>query len=221
MIILTSNVGTRQLKDFGRGIGFAAQNRTADDKEYARSVIQKALNKTFSPEFLNRLDEIITFDQLTLDAITRIYLLRLRYQMRIAYRNQTRRHLMVEEVVPWALVGANGQDQLDLERAQYLLVNAPIGGNFSAPVAQGKIEEAIALYTQHAETLNAFAQRRAAQISAAHRGEMLDDQQAPGETKRHKSSNVYLNDGSVVEVKVCDPIDLIGVYVLLPDLDSL
>lgn len=154
-------------------------------------------------------------------AITRIYLLRLRYQMRIAYRNQTRRHLMVEEVVPWALVGANGQDQLDLERAQYLLVNAPIGGNFSAPVAQGKIEEAIALYTQHAETLNAFAQRRAAQISAAHRGEMLDDQQAPGETKRHKSSNVYLNDGSVVEVKVCDPIDLIGVYVLLPDLDSL
>ena len=72
VIILTSNVGTRQLKDFGRGIGFAAQNRTADDKEYARSVIQKALNKTFSPEFLNRLDEIITFDQLTLDAITRI-----------------------------------------------------------------------------------------------------------------------------------------------------
>ena len=72
VIILTSNIGTRQLKDFGRGIGFAAQNRGAEDKEYARSVIQKALNKTFSPEFLNRLDEIITFDQLTLDSITRI-----------------------------------------------------------------------------------------------------------------------------------------------------
>ena len=72
VIILTSNIGTRQLKDFGRGIGFAAQNRGAEDKEYARGVIQKALNKTFSPEFLNRLDEIITFDQLTLDSITRI-----------------------------------------------------------------------------------------------------------------------------------------------------
>lgn len=71
VIIMTSNIGTRQLKEFGRGVGFAAQNRT-DDKEYSRSVIQKALNKTFSPEFLNRLDEIITFDQLSLDAITRI-----------------------------------------------------------------------------------------------------------------------------------------------------
>jgi len=71
VIIMTSNIGTRQLKEFGRGVGFAAQNRT-NDKEYSRGVIQKALNKTFSPEFLNRLDEIITFDQLSLDAITRI-----------------------------------------------------------------------------------------------------------------------------------------------------
>lgn len=71
VIIMTSNIGTRQLKEFGRGVGFAAQNRT-DDREYSRGVIQKALNKTFSPEFLNRLDEIITFDQLSLDAITRI-----------------------------------------------------------------------------------------------------------------------------------------------------
>ncbi|MDO4164294.1 MAG: ATP-dependent Clp protease ATP-binding subunit [Bacteroides sp.] len=71
VVIMTSNVGTRQLKDFGRGIGFAAQNR-ADDKEYSRGVIQKALNKSFAPEFLNRIDEIITFDQLSLDAITKI-----------------------------------------------------------------------------------------------------------------------------------------------------
>ena len=71
VIIMTSNIGTRQLKEFGRGIGFAAQSR-ANDNEYSRSVIQKALNKTFAPEFLNRLDEIITFDQLTLEAITRI-----------------------------------------------------------------------------------------------------------------------------------------------------
>lgn len=71
VIIMTSNIGTRQLKEFGRGIGFAAQTNLSN-KEYSRGVIQKALNKTFSPEFLNRLDDIITFDQLSLDAITKI-----------------------------------------------------------------------------------------------------------------------------------------------------
>lgn len=71
IVIMTSNIGTRQLKEFGKGIGFAVQVRT-DDKEYSRSVITKALNKSFAPEFINRLDEIITFDQLDLDALTRI-----------------------------------------------------------------------------------------------------------------------------------------------------
>ncbi|MBR3625917.1 MAG: ATP-dependent Clp protease ATP-binding subunit, partial [Bacteroidaceae bacterium] len=71
VIIMTSNIGTRQLKEFGTGVGFTAQKRV-DDKEYSRSVIQKALNKKFAPEFLNRIDEIITFDQLSLDAIVKI-----------------------------------------------------------------------------------------------------------------------------------------------------
>lgn len=71
IVIMTSNIGTRQLKEFGKGIGFAAQVRT-DDKEYSRSVITKALNKSFAPEFINRLDEIMTFDQLDLDALTKI-----------------------------------------------------------------------------------------------------------------------------------------------------
>lgn len=71
VVIMTSNIGTRQLKEFGRGVGFAAQNRM-DDKEHSRSVIQKALNKSFAPEFLNRIDEIITFDQLSLEAIVKI-----------------------------------------------------------------------------------------------------------------------------------------------------
>lgn len=71
VIIMTSNIGTRQLKEFGKGIGFAAQTRT-DDKEYSRSVIIKALNKSFAPEFINRLDEIITFDQLDIEALTKI-----------------------------------------------------------------------------------------------------------------------------------------------------
>ena len=71
VVIMTSNVGTRQLKDFGRGVGFSAMEGM-DDKQVSRSVIQKALNRQFSPEFLNRIDEIITFDQLDLDAITKI-----------------------------------------------------------------------------------------------------------------------------------------------------
>ena len=68
VIIMTSNVGTRELKDFGTGIGFAKDER-AGDKKYSRDVIQKALNKRFAPEFLNRVDEIINFDQLGKEAI--------------------------------------------------------------------------------------------------------------------------------------------------------
>ena len=83
VIIMTSNTGTRQLKDFGQGIGFTANrlngvNMTASDKEYARSIIQKSLSKQFAPEFLNRLDEIITFDQLDLEAIKKIIDIELR-----------------------------------------------------------------------------------------------------------------------------------------------
>lgn len=77
VIIMTSNAGTRQLKDFGRGVGFNTKNDSAfmldeKDKEHARQIVQKALSKQFSPEFLNRLDEIITFDQLDLAAIKQI-----------------------------------------------------------------------------------------------------------------------------------------------------
>ena len=71
VIIMTSNVGSRQLKDFGQGIGFSSRTNT-ENKEHSRGVIQKALNKSFAPEFLNRIDEIITFDQLTLDSIKQI-----------------------------------------------------------------------------------------------------------------------------------------------------
>ena len=71
VIILTSNIGTRQLKEFGKGVGFAAQLRT-DDSEHSKAVITKALNKSFAPEFINRLDEIITFDQLDENALQKI-----------------------------------------------------------------------------------------------------------------------------------------------------
>ncbi len=75
IIIMTSNTGTRQLVDFGNGIGFNAallDNSSEKAKEYARSVIQKSLAHQFAPEFLNRLDEIITFDQLDNTAIRKI-----------------------------------------------------------------------------------------------------------------------------------------------------
>ena len=77
VIIMTSNAGTRQLKEFGRGVGFntggtLGPNMNEKDKEYARSIIQKSLSRQFAPEFLNRLDEIITFDQLDLSAIGKI-----------------------------------------------------------------------------------------------------------------------------------------------------
>ncbi len=82
VIIMTSNAGTRQLKDFGRGVGFNSGQvgiaMNEQDKEHARSIVQKALSKQFSPEFLNRLDEIITFDQLDLEAIKNIVDIELR-----------------------------------------------------------------------------------------------------------------------------------------------
>ena len=75
ILIMTSNVGSRQLKDFGSGIGF---NTASESKEQAHGVISKALNKAFSPEFLNRVDDIIMFDQLDKEAIFNIIDIELR-----------------------------------------------------------------------------------------------------------------------------------------------
>ena len=77
IIIMTSNTGTRQLKDFGRGIGFhAAQTDAgrpaAEDTERAAGIMKRALERQFAPEFLNRLDEIVTFSQLTLPSVRKI-----------------------------------------------------------------------------------------------------------------------------------------------------
>ncbi|MCM1292753.1 MAG: ATP-dependent Clp protease ATP-binding subunit [Bacteroides sp.] len=70
IIIMTSNIGTRQLKDFGTGVGFTTPS--ADDKSYTHGVLQKALQKAFAPEFLNRIDDIVMFDQLDKEAIFKI-----------------------------------------------------------------------------------------------------------------------------------------------------
>ncbi|MGM9842103.1 MAG: ATP-dependent Clp protease ATP-binding subunit [Candidatus Limisoma sp.] len=69
IIIMTSNIGTRQLKDYGNGIGF---DTGTDRQEQSRSIIQKALNKTFAPEFINRIDDIVMFNSLERDDIYKI-----------------------------------------------------------------------------------------------------------------------------------------------------
>jgi len=71
IVIMTSNIGTRQLKDFGQGVGFST-NSNSHCNEYAKSVIQNALKKTFSPEFLNRIDDVVIFNTLDRDDIHKI-----------------------------------------------------------------------------------------------------------------------------------------------------
>ena len=72
MIIMTSNIGVRQLKDFGQGVGFKTQSRVDSAEDYGKSVIQNALKKTFSPEFLNRIDDIVIFNSLDQEDIFKI-----------------------------------------------------------------------------------------------------------------------------------------------------
>ena len=69
LIIMTSNIGARQLKEFGDGVGFATATRMEQTDENNRSVIEKALKRTFSPEFLNRIDDVVVFNSLTKDNI--------------------------------------------------------------------------------------------------------------------------------------------------------
>ncbi|MFA5587147.1 MAG: ATP-dependent Clp protease ATP-binding subunit [Mariniphaga sp.] len=72
IIIMTSNIGTRQLKDFGRGVGFATIQDDESDNEHAKYVIQKALKRAFAPEFLNRVDDVVMFNQLSRENIQQI-----------------------------------------------------------------------------------------------------------------------------------------------------
>ena len=72
IIIMTSNIGTRQIKDFGQGIGFSTSAREASSNEYMKSIIHKALKKAFAPEFLNRVDDVIIFNHLQKDDIHKI-----------------------------------------------------------------------------------------------------------------------------------------------------
>jgi ATP-dependent Clp protease ATP-binding subunit ClpC len=72
IVIMTSNIGTRELKDFGQGVGFATKAKQSASNEHAKSVIQKALKRAFAPEFLNRIDDVVLFNALTRDDIFQI-----------------------------------------------------------------------------------------------------------------------------------------------------
>lgn len=72
LIIMTSNIGVRQLKDFGQGVGFATKARESAAEDHAKGVIQNALKRTFSPEFLNRVDDVVIFNSLSQEDIFKI-----------------------------------------------------------------------------------------------------------------------------------------------------
>jgi ATP-dependent Clp protease ATP-binding subunit ClpC len=78
IVIMTSNIGTRQLKDFGQGVGFNTSAKASQINDYAKSVIQNALKKTFAPEFLNRIDDVVLFNTLTKEHISQIINIELR-----------------------------------------------------------------------------------------------------------------------------------------------
>jgi ATP-dependent Clp protease ATP-binding subunit ClpC len=82
IVIMTSNIGSRQLQDFGQGVGFATQAKTSSTDEHSRGVIEKALKKAFAPEFLNRIDDVVLFGQLTEEDIHKIIDLELRHVLK-------------------------------------------------------------------------------------------------------------------------------------------
>ena len=124
--------------------------------------------------------------------------------MRVAYNNQTRRFLMVEEVLPLAAQGNKNVSWLPLEQAEDLLVNSQAQGNISMEVAKQYLSAALDFIKQpeQKDYLTALAQQRCQEIK-----------------DEHISVKGFTSGGSVVEVTPCDPYDIMGCYVLLPDMD--
>ena len=136
------------------------------------------------------------------ELITQIFVLRARYQMRLAYNNQTRHHLMVEEALPVALQGVEDGEWLSPEDSERLLLTPRIGeGNVEPDDVVERFTEALQLFTQEPQQqyVHELLKQRAQQILA-----------------EHKSVKEYTADSSVVEVTPCEPADVIGCYILLP-----
>lgn len=131
-------------------------------------------------------------------SVTRVYLLRLRYQMRLAYRNQTRKNLLSEEIVPVAVTGV-WTPEWKVGAEVRTIFSQKMGGNFSAQLAQSKIREAVAFIEGQTEKLAALAQERARQL-----------------LEEHTRVKEFTAEGSVCEVAPCLPVDVMAAFVLLP-----
>lgn len=137
------------------------------------------------------------------DKITRIYILRLRHQMRLTYNNQVKRNIMVEEIVP---IMAQGSEQVTWDTSDKvydLILNTKGEGNLSSNVNRRHIGLALDLVTKiQPEKLNELADQRAAKLQS-----------------EHSSIKQFTSDGHVTMVQPCKPVDIMGVIVLLPKLD--
>ena len=108
MIIMTSNIGARQLKDFGDGVGFATATRMQNADENNKAVIEKALKRTFSPEFLNRIDDVVIFNNLTQEHIFLIIDILMKgvtkapYQLRVYFRivGRSKKFIAEKDMIP-------------------------------------------------------------------------------------------------------------------------
>lgn len=137
----------------------------------------------------------------SVEMLSRVYLLRLRYQIRVAYRNRTQRILTAEEILPVAAVGTKTVSW-DCSAKVRELVKLPAQGNLSADLASRHIAEAEALLDANADRLRTIADERAVTL--------LDD---------HNRTKEFTARGSVVAVEPCLPVDVMGVFVILPSDD--
>lgn len=135
-------------------------------------------------------------------AVTRLYLLRFRYQIRLTYRNQTRRYMLSEEILPVVVTGSKDPKWVFGEEARKLFA-ANVGGNFNAQFAEKQVSKAIDFIRDQQEALKDFAQNRADAL-----------------LKDHQKVKEFTSDGWAQEVSPCLPVDVMGVYVLLPSDDE-
>lgn len=134
----------------------------------------------------------------SVENVTRIYLLRLRYQIHITYRNQKRRFLLAEEIVPLAVRGTQNP-QWDTSEKVRDLFDVKASGNFPAALAQKQIREAVEYIRDNVESLKQIADDRSKELF-----------------NEHNQVKEYTSDGSASRVVPCMPIDVMGVFVLLP-----
>lgn len=131
-------------------------------------------------------------------AVTRLYLLRIRYQMRLAYRNQVRRFLLSEEIVPVAVTGVNNPRwTVGKEAREKFFLKA--GGNFAAGFAQEQIRKALDFIQTEQTALEQLARERAQSL-----------------LEEHTKVKQFTADGSVCDVQACLPVDVMAAFVLLP-----